>query len=292
VQDTVPKRIAVDLGSTKQQKPFAVIEGYRADELVLAITSGASNAASNGPGQIATVDPAAIELAYWDTIKNSNNPADFKSYLDKYPDGQFAELAKSRANASRPANSSGDSVEMMYWNAIKDSHNASDFRAYITKFPNGVFVELANSRISSFEAEANARERANANIAAEDLRRNTHVFDVRDAANIEGSLTVAPGTVSFAPKKANAKKDEVIPCSDIKRVESGQSAMLPPHVNVYLGAGSGGGGRKRVVPGERQVLFYTQSGGTGLFVKTPIVNVTSDVISAITDACRMTRINK
>ncbi|HEX3142532.1 MAG TPA: tetratricopeptide repeat protein, partial [Pyrinomonadaceae bacterium] len=35
VQDAVPKRIAVDLGSTKQQKPFAVIEGYRADELVL-----------------------------------------------------------------------------------------------------------------------------------------------------------------------------------------------------------------------------------------------------------------
>ena len=38
VQDTVPKRIAIDLGSTKQQKPFAMIEGYRADELVVAVT--------------------------------------------------------------------------------------------------------------------------------------------------------------------------------------------------------------------------------------------------------------
>jgi uncharacterized caspase-like protein len=36
VQDVVPKRIALDLGSTKQQKPFAVIEGNRADELVIA----------------------------------------------------------------------------------------------------------------------------------------------------------------------------------------------------------------------------------------------------------------
>jgi tetratricopeptide (TPR) repeat protein len=288
VQDAVPKRIAVDLGSTKQQKPFAIIEGYRADELVLSVTSGASNAAANIPANIATVDPAAIELSYWDTIKNSNNPNDFKAYLDKYPDGQFAELAKSRAKESKPANPSGDSVEMIYWNAIKDSHNASDFRAYITKFPNGLFVELANSRISSLEVEASARERANANAAAEDLRRNTHIFDVRDATNTEGSLTVAPGTVSFAPKKANAKRDQVIPCSDIKRVEAGQSAMLPPHVNVYLGAGGGG---KKPTP-ERQVLFYTQSGGTGLFVKTPLVNVTSDVISAIIDACRMTRMNK
>jgi tetratricopeptide (TPR) repeat protein len=292
VQDAVPKRIAIDLGSTKQQKPFAVIEGYRADELVLAVTNGVTNAASTVPGQIATVDPAAIELAYWDTIKNSNNPDDFKAYLDKYPDGQFAALAKTRANASKPANAGGDSVEMVYWNAIKDSHNASDFRAYITKFPNGLFVELANSRISSLEAEANARDRANANAAAEELRRNTHIFDVRDVANIEGSLTVAPGAVSFAPKKANAKKDQVFQCSDIKRVEAGQSTLQPPHVNIYVAESGEGKRTVRSTGGERQVIFYTQSGGTGLFVKTPIVNVTSDVIKAIIDACKMTRINK
>jgi tetratricopeptide (TPR) repeat protein len=285
VQDAVPKRIAIDLGSTKQQKPFAVIEGYRADELVLAVTNAASNSGSNVPGQIATVDPAAIELAYWDTIKSSNNPNDFKAYLDKYPDGQFAELAKSRANAAKPANAGGDSVEMVYWNAIKDSHNASDFRAYTTKFPNGLFVELANSRIASLEAEANERDRARANAAAEDVRRNTHIFEVREAGNNEGSLTVAPGTVTFAPKKANSRRDIVLQCSEIKRVEAGQSAMQPPHVNIYV-ANSGSRGP------EKQVIFYTQSGGAGLFAKTPIVNVTSEVINAIIDACKMVRTNK
>ncbi|MDQ5845318.1 MAG: tetratricopeptide repeat protein, partial [Acidobacteriota bacterium] len=35
VQEAVPKRITIDLGSTKQQRPFAIIEGYRAEELVL-----------------------------------------------------------------------------------------------------------------------------------------------------------------------------------------------------------------------------------------------------------------
>jgi len=290
VQDAVPKRIAIDLGSTKQQKPFAVIEGYRADELVLAVTSAAANTASNIPGNIATVDPAAIELAYWDTIKNSNNPDDFKAYLDKYPDGQFAALAKSRANASRPANAGGDSVEMVYWNAIKDSKNASDFRAYITKFPNGIFVELANSRIATLEAESNERERSRANAAAEELRRNTHVFSVRDASNTEGSLTVAPGTITFEPKKANEKKNLTISCSEVKRVEQGQSAMQPPHVNLFLTAT--GGKSVRSSGGERQLLFFTASGGTGLFVKSPVVNVTSDVISAIIDSCRMVRTNK
>ena len=283
VQDAVPKRIAVDLGSTKQQKPFAVIEGYRADELVLAVTNGATNSASNIPGNIATVDPAAIELAYWDTIKSSNNPNDFKAYLDKYPDGQFAELAKSRANAARPSTGGSDSVEMMYWNAIKDSHNPSDFRAYITKFPGGLFVELANSRITSLEAEANDAAKTKANAAAEDRARNTHMFDVKDAGGESGTLTVAPGAVSYEPRKQNAKKNLTIQCSEIKRVEQGQSAFQLPHVNILLASSKG-----------KQVTFITgtpQSGGLLGPVKAA-TNITPQVISAIIEACRMTRINQ
>ena len=35
LQDRVPKRVLQDLGPGKDQKPFAVIEGYRADELII-----------------------------------------------------------------------------------------------------------------------------------------------------------------------------------------------------------------------------------------------------------------
>jgi hypothetical protein len=287
VQDAVPKRIAVDLGSTKQQKPFAVIEGYRADELVLAITNAASNTASNVPGQIATVDPAAIELAYWDTIKNSNNSNDFKAYLDKYPDGQFAELAKSRSTASRPSGGGGDSVEMMYWNAIKDSKNPADFRAYTTKFPGGLFVELANSRIATFEAEAKERDRVNASTAADNRIRNTHIFDVMNESRTEGSLTVAPGALTFEPKKSNAKKNMVVQCSQIKRVESGKSALQPPHVNILLNAPLEGGKKD-----DTTLTFWTSSGGQGLFVNKPVVDITANVLNAIIDACKMARVNQ
>ena len=37
LQERVPKRVLQDLGPGKDQKPFAVVEGYRADELVLAV---------------------------------------------------------------------------------------------------------------------------------------------------------------------------------------------------------------------------------------------------------------
>jgi len=292
VQEAVPKRIAIDLGSTKQQKPFAVIEGYRADELVLAVTNAAANATSSMPGNIATVDPAAIELSFWETIKNSNNPEDFKSYLAKYPDGQFAELAKSRSTASRPmgGGGGGDSVEMLYWNAIKDSRNPSDFKAYVTKFPGGLFVELANSRIASLDAEANERDKAKANAAAEERIRNTHLFDVHDEGRGEGTLTVAPGTLVFEPKKANASKTMTIQCSQIKRIESGKSALQPPHVNIYLNSPATMGDGK--VKKDEVIIFWTSSGGQGILVNKPLVDITANVINGIIDACKMARINQ
>jgi formylglycine-generating enzyme required for sulfatase activity len=37
-----------------------------------------------------------VELGFWDTIKGSNNAADFKAYLDSYPDGPFAATARDR----------------------------------------------------------------------------------------------------------------------------------------------------------------------------------------------------
>jgi hypothetical protein len=45
VQERVPKQVLIDLGSGKEQKPFATIEGYKADELVVA-----SAAAGRGKG--------------------------------------------------------------------------------------------------------------------------------------------------------------------------------------------------------------------------------------------------
>ena len=288
VQENVPKRIAIDLGSTKQQRPFAVIEGYRADELVMAVTSNASNVTEATPN-VAMVDPAALELAFWDTIKNSTNPEDFKSYLEKYPDGQFSGLAKSRAQANRPTGNSSysdsGSVEMTYWNAIKDSRNPSDFRAYVTRFPGGLFVELANSRIASFEAEARENERKQLEAANDERMRNTRLFDVKHSDGTEGTLTVAPGAIAFEVRKRSEKNDRknlIFQCSEIKRVESGKSAFQPPHVNFYLVPVEGK---------ERKISYFTSSGGQGLFVNKPIVDVTADVINATIVACKMARIN-
>lgn len=60
-------------------------------------TAASSSAPATAPATGRTVDPAAVELSFWESIKNSSDPEDFKAYLDKYPNGVFAALARRRA---------------------------------------------------------------------------------------------------------------------------------------------------------------------------------------------------
>jgi|GEM_PF-6311797 len=53
--------------------------------------------------------PEQIELAYWNSISNSNNTADFESYLNQYPQGKFAELAHNRLKSAKTAMPAGKS---------------------------------------------------------------------------------------------------------------------------------------------------------------------------------------
>lgn len=102
LQEAVPKRISMDLGKDKKQRPFAVIGGYKADELVIAVTPakqpGASSVEAGETLSTQQLDAAAIELSFWDSIKNGTDPKTHKAYLQKYPNGHFAELARSRVD--------------------------------------------------------------------------------------------------------------------------------------------------------------------------------------------------
>lgn len=113
LQETVPKRVRLDLGGDKNQKPFAVVEGYKADDLVISVVVKGLTATGNPAKTSDTVDPTVIELSFWDTIKNSSNPEEFKAYLQQYPNGRFAILAKIKANptaSNQPTSATGPGV--------------------------------------------------------------------------------------------------------------------------------------------------------------------------------------
>jgi len=82
-------RTAVAQATRDQQVPSE--SSPSPDDLV--ISSTRKTAATPAP-PVRAADP--VELGFWDTIKGSDNPADFKAYLDSYPDGPFAATARSR----------------------------------------------------------------------------------------------------------------------------------------------------------------------------------------------------
>jgi hypothetical protein len=47
-------------------------------------------------GGVAGGADLAVEMAFWDSIKDSDSAADYRAYLDKYPNGQFVALARNR----------------------------------------------------------------------------------------------------------------------------------------------------------------------------------------------------
>jgi hypothetical protein len=56
--------------------------------------------AHTAPG-IAQTDSSA-EITFWNSVKDSRNPAEIAAYLDKFPNGTFAPLAKIRLESLRP----------------------------------------------------------------------------------------------------------------------------------------------------------------------------------------------
>jgi hypothetical protein len=91
------------MGQEKVQRPYATVGGYKADELVISITVRVPPITPT----VSALDPAAIEMELWSLVKLSTDPDDFKVYLERYPNGTFAGVARNRIRqleaASKPA---------------------------------------------------------------------------------------------------------------------------------------------------------------------------------------------
>jgi hypothetical protein len=101
--------------------------------------------------------PDAAELAFWESIKDSQQADEIAVYLDQYPEGHFAALAKARLSHLstpesdiRPSNMS-DAIELAFWESIAATDDAKLFRAYLTKYPDGEFAVIAEARIAALE---------------------------------------------------------------------------------------------------------------------------------------------
>ncbi|MES1152085.1 MAG: caspase family protein [Dongia sp.] len=172
----------------------------------------------------AAVDPKAIELTFWEAIKDSRSVDDFQAYLAKYPEGDFAGLAKIRikqfgAQAAAPAAApqvavaadnqapaSADDIELTFWNSVKDADAKEDLEAYLKKYPAGHFADLARMRIASLDQSRgpNVPAAAVPQPAPPQIQEMDATFVARQSANVRAE----PGT--DAKVIARFKEDDAV----------------------------------------------------------------------------------
>ncbi|WSG77376.1 hypothetical protein U8P80_30900 (plasmid) [Rhizobium beringeri] len=84
-----------------------------------------------------------VEVAFWESVQQSDDPAEYALYLERFPNGQFVELAAARLENGGPGDHD-PGVEVAFWETVRDTGNPEMIGAYLAKYPQGQFSELAN----------------------------------------------------------------------------------------------------------------------------------------------------
>jgi adenylate cyclase len=158
VRDHVRRKLPYGFEDLGEQSVKNIAQPIRVFRLVPDGT-GESEAAADEP---APVEPAAappsVELVFWESIRESTRIADYEAYLEQYPDGSFAPLARTRlrefASAEGGMRDPQDrDVELAFWESVRESDNPATLQAYLEKYPDGEFKSLAEIRLDELEAQ-------------------------------------------------------------------------------------------------------------------------------------------
>lgn len=95
------KRVRVDVvnASKNQQVPWESSSLNRDFSFANALAAKPTVATVVPNSAATTATELALDLAFWDAVKDSRSPADYNAYLEQYPTGRFAALARLRSAA-------------------------------------------------------------------------------------------------------------------------------------------------------------------------------------------------
>lgn len=156
-----------DLG---EQQVRNIERPVRAFAILAGDTSEAeAEAAPPEPVGLAAPPPAAeelrLDLAMWQTISGSDEVPELLLYLERFPEGELAALARDRIAAlsearpePAPAIPIDTAVELAFWDSVRDSDNPVMYAAYLQKYPDGEFVLLARARLEELAQRKDAME--------------------------------------------------------------------------------------------------------------------------------------
>jgi len=141
-------RIAVEAATGQQQTPWEE-SSLKGD---FYFVPQGSTVTVTPPGALQpqpAFDVRAVELALWETVKDSDKVVAYEAYLAQFPNGTFAVPARLKIEELKEqetGKSEARNLELAFWNSIKDSTNEADFDAYLRTYPAGKFARLAKAK--------------------------------------------------------------------------------------------------------------------------------------------------
>lgn len=99
---------------------------------------------------------------YWNQTGSAGDEPGLRAYMQRYPDGLFAQVAKERLAAiEAAARAQAAARDRSAWDAATATNTAGSYDEYLTAFPQGAFAAEAQSRLDAIrDAAAESDDRA------------------------------------------------------------------------------------------------------------------------------------
>ena len=106
----------------------------------------------------------AADRAYWDETGARGDEVGLRTYLNRYPDGEFSEVASERlAEIERSKRREANQVDRQFWDYATTTNSIEGYRDYLADMPNGAFRDEAEARIAQItQQQQNAQENSQA----------------------------------------------------------------------------------------------------------------------------------
>lgn len=151
--------------------------------------------------QVASLEPVSaparvksreqIEDEYWDTVKDSDDIANFNQYLKAYPKGRYLNSANLKIAK----------LESDFWASIREFDNSDGYQGYLKLFPKGKYIDLAKTRIKTLAEEAAKQVAEQARVAQTAAHKEQAAWD---SANSNASMAGYNSYLDDYPKGRHA----------------------------------------------------------------------------------------